>query len=178
MGDERHDIAAGPDRLDDEPSPAPALASIGPSELRAEMDELREQLEQAFNELFERMDRLEVDPPTLDLAPLDERLADLDGRLRLFAEGLGAHLAGDRARIEASLTGLSQELAAVAGRRVEMDTRALDEAVSRGTLHNASDIANLRLDVEHLIDAVGLQDKGITELRATLEWIKERLLLR
>ena len=178
MGDEHDDIAAGLERPGDGPAVAPVLSGTGPSELRAEMDELREQLDQAFNELFERMDRLEGDSPTLDLTPLDERLADLDGRLRLFAEGLGAHLAGDRARIEASLTGLSQELAAVAGRRVEVDIRAVEESVSRGTLHNASDIANLRLDVEHLIDAVALQEKGITELRSTLEWIKERLLLR
>ena len=32
--------------------------------------------------------------------------------------------------------------------------------------------------VESLADLVRMQEKSITELRATLEWIKERLLLR
>lgn len=166
------------------------------------MDELRDQLDQAFTELFDRMDRLDAgsaaariqagtalamakdadaaqqEAPALDLAPLDERLAALDARLHQFAEGLGAHLAADRARIEASLTGLSKEINALAARPVEADTKPFLEAADRAALHTAADIANLRNDVEALTEAVRLQDKNLGELRTTLDWIKERLLLR
>jgi hypothetical protein len=59
-----------------------------------------------------------------------------------------------------------------------VDSTGIEDAVTRGSLHNAADIANLRQDVEDLVEAVRVQDKGIGELRTTLDWIKERLLLR
>ena len=105
-------------------------------------------------------------------------MADLDEKIRLLTESLAAHLAADRHRIEASLTGLAREITALGSRPMSVNTRGLEEAVDRGALHNAADIANLRQDMVGLVEAVRLQEKGITELRATLDWIKERVLLR
>ena len=111
------------------------------------------------------------EPFAVDLAPLDQRID------RLVTE-LGQRLAEDQARIQDSLAAITKELAASARSPVTVDTSALEDATRRGALHNAADIANLRRDVEVLAEAVRGQDKGIGEVRTTLEWIKERLLLR
>ena len=57
-----------------------------------------------------------------------------------------------------------------------VDTSRLEDVASRGSLHNAADIANLRRDVEALTESARSQDKTLRDLRATLEWIKDRLL--
>ena len=59
-----------------------------------------------------------------------------------------------------------------------VDVSALEDAANRGALRNAADIATVRQGVDNLSDLVRLQEKSISELRSTLEWIKERLLLR
>ena len=59
-----------------------------------------------------------------------------------------------------------------------VDVGELEDVANRGALRNAADIATVRQGVESLADLVRLQEKSITELRTTLEWIKERLLLR
>jgi hypothetical protein len=114
--------------------------------------------------------------PEPEAAPVD--LTPIDARLDSLTQAFGKHLAGDRARIEAGLAGLAEELKVLRNRPVSVDTSTLEQAASRGALHNAADIANLRRDIEALAEAVRVQDKGIGELRTTLDWIKERLLLR
>ena len=56
--------------------------------------------------------------------------------------------------------------------------RAIEEAARRAALPNAADIANVRREIETLAEAVRFQEKGIGEIRTTLDWIKDRLLLR
>jgi hypothetical protein len=59
-----------------------------------------------------------------------------------------------------------------------VDTRHLEEAVAQGALHNAADIANMARDVDNMGKVLRLQDERLTELHATLDWIKQRILNR
>ena len=108
---------------------------------------------------------------TVDLAPVAALLGQLDERL-------ATKLTESRLRLEGGLDQLHQQIAELRDTPIELDTSTLEAAASRGSLHNAADIANLRADIEALAEAVRRQDDGIGELRATLDWIKERLLLR
>ncbi len=110
-------------------------------------------------------------PVAVDLGPVDERL------LRL-GDGLGEQLIDNRLRIERGLDGLRDELMVLRDKPITVDTTALEDVAKRGALHNSADIANLRHSIEALAETVRIQDKGISELRTTLDWIKERLLLR
>ena len=127
-----------------------------------------EQVDEAVRSLALRSDR---EVPAVDLAAIDQRLD-------LLVKQLGQRLAGDRARLEDGLAAMTKELTSIVRTPVTVDTTALEDATHRGALHNAADIANLRREIEVLTEAVRLQDKGIGEIRSTLEWIKDRLLLR
>lgn len=96
----------------------------------------------------------EPDPVPVDLGPIAERLAHLD-------EAMAA---------------TQRELGRLHDEPLAIDTSRLEDVASRGSLHNAADIANLRREVEALTDAARSQDRAMRDLRATLEWIKDRML--
>jgi hypothetical protein len=105
-------------------------------------------------------------------------LGAVDARLDQLGQGLATQLIDSRLRIEASLDQLRDQLAAVRDRPVTVDTKPLEDAAQRGSLHNSADIANLRGNIEALAETVRAQDRSIGDLRTTIDWIKERLLLR
>lgn len=106
-----------------------------------------------------------------DLAPLNEHLVQL-------RQALTDQLIDTRMRIESGIQMLRDEVTSTRVDPVAVDTRALEDAADRGALRNAADMANLRRNIEALAEVVRAQDKGITDLATTLDWIKERLLLR
>lgn len=110
-----------------------------------------------------------------DVVPELKSINDLVAELQ---RQLTVGLRESRASVEASLEELRQQVATLGHRTVTVDTTDLEDVTRRGALHNAADIANLRGGVESLSEVVRLQEKGIGELRSTLDWIKERLLLR
>jgi hypothetical protein len=175
-------IAASTDDMDDHApdwipdAAATALDEDASTELGREMDLLRDQLEAAFAEVVGQVDHLtrrvaelraaldtavaasaepwEPDPLSVDLEPVMERLGHLD----------------------AAVAATHRELVRLQDEPLALDTSRLEDVASRGSLHNAADIANLRRDVELLSESARSQDKVLREVRATLEWIKDRLL--
>ena len=106
-----------------------------------------------------------------DLGPVNENLTQL-------RHALTDQVIDTRMRIEAGLQALREELVDRRTEPVTVDTRPLEDAADRGALRTAADMANLRRNIEALAEVVRAQDKGIAEITATLDWIKERLLLR
>jgi hypothetical protein len=78
--------------------------------------------------------------------------------------------------LDAAVAATHRELVRLQDEPLALDTSRLEDVASRGSLHNAADIANLRRDVELLSESARSQDKVLREVRATLEWIKDRLL--
>ena len=95
-----------------------------------------------------------------------------------MAQALRKEVADTRSTLEASVAHLAQQVADLRTRPVEIDTKELEETASRSALHNAADIASLRHNVDSVAEAVRQQERWVGEMRTTLEWIKERLLLR
>ena len=106
--------------------------------------------------------------------PTSDRPVGDDGHI----DELTAQVADGRTSLEEKLADLAREVTRLRAVPVQVDLRSLEDAVRGGMLHNAADISTLHRDVETLTEAVRLQDKGLSELRTTLDWIKERLLLR
>lgn len=109
------------------------------------------------------------------IVPQLESINDLMAGLQ---HQLAAELRDSRARVDSGLAELREQVATLGDRTITVDTTDLEDVTRRGALHNAADIANVRNQVEFLAESVKLQEKGIAELRSTLDWIKERLLLR
>jgi hypothetical protein len=107
----------------------------------------------------------------VDLAPVVENLARLDATIE-------AQTFQQRQHLEAAVGRLALTVQRLQTDPVEIDTRRLEDVVNRGALHNAADIANLRRELEGMADVIRVQEKGIGEVRATLDWIKDRLMLR
>lgn len=98
--------------------------------------------------------------------------------VRQLEDALAQRLVDGRLHVEAALDQMRTELESLRGAPITVDLRALEDAADRGSLRNAADIANLRQSIEGLADTVRAQGKGIGEVRTTIDWIKERLLLR
>ena len=121
-----------------------------------------------------------------DLAAADRKPAGVDApelpavvaQLGQVAHALHKEVADTRSSLEASVAHLAQQVADLRTRPVEIDTKDLEETASRSALRNAADIASLRHNLDGVADAVRQQERWVGEMRATLEWIKERLLLR
>jgi hypothetical protein len=174
------------------------------SELERELDHLRDQLEAAFVEVVGKVERMAArvtaveQTATATLASV-EQLDERSQRTLTLVEELVATLdaavaasrepwepdpvAVDLAPISERLGHLDEAVAATHRELVRMqdvplavDTSRLEDVASRGSLHNAADIANLRRDVEVLTESARSQDKTLRDLRATLEWIKDRML--
>jgi hypothetical protein len=180
-----------------EANTAPTEAS--PSELRQEMDLLRDQLEIAFDEVVTRIGRVEQRLASSAITELEARSAEtlallhglvttIDRAVELAEEpldwpptptnDLSAQIEDYRIRMENRLDTLHTQIGLLRDVPPTVDVGELEEVANRGALRNAADIATVRQGVESLGDLVRLQEKSITELRTTLEWIKERLLLR
>jgi hypothetical protein len=170
------------------------------------MDLLRDQLEAAFGELVEKVERVELRLAALRQTAdaqseagwrIDERsdatlvlvrdlVATLDAAVAASREPLPepaivvdlAPIAERLDHLDAAVTASHRELVRLHDDPLPLDTRRLEDVASRGSLHNAADIANLRQEIASLTDSMRLQEKGLSELRATLDWIKDRLLLR
>lgn len=170
-----------------------------PSELRQQMDLLRDQLEGAFDEVVDRIGRVEQRLASSVISELEERSAEtlhllhrlvttVDRAVELAEEPLdwppqpsndvSAQIEDYRIRMENRLDTLHTQIGLLRDVPPTVDVTELEEAANRGALRNAADIASVRQGVESLADLVRMQEKSITELRTTLEWIKERLLLR
>ena len=91
---------------------------------------------------------------------------------------VSAQIEENRLRVESRLESLHSQISHLRDVPPTVDVSALEDAANRGALRNAADIATVRQGVDNLSDLVRLQEKSISELRSTLEWIKERLLLR
>jgi hypothetical protein len=153
------------------------------AELRAETDELREQLEAAFGEVVGHLERAEgAQRSTHEL--VQEVLATLQAAVDASREPQEQGTAAvDLEPVAARLDQLDEVAAATFRELVRLqevplsiDTSRLEDVASRGSLHNAADIANLRRDVEALTESARAQEKALRELKATLEWVKDRML--
>ena len=162
------------------------------------MDLLRDQLEMAFDEVVTRISRVEQRLSSSVLMELEERSAEtlsllhrlvatVDHAVELAEEPLewppagndvSAQIEENRLRVEARLESLHSQISLLRDVPPTVDVSALEDVAERGALRNAADIATVRQGVDNLSDLVRLQEKSISELRSTLEWIKERLLLR
>lgn len=183
--------------------PDPVVVAVT-AELHAEIDDLRDQLEAAFGETIGKLDRVELrlaslrqnaDAQAAALQRVDERSAAAvelaSHTIATLEEAIATSRAADDdepypallgpiharlGRIDEALLSTQRQLERLLETPARVDTRNLEDVATRGALHNAADIANLRQDVEALVDAVRMQDAGLGELRSTLDWIKERLL--
>jgi hypothetical protein len=188
-----------------EPSAAvDARASAASTELSHEMDLLRDQLEAAFAEVVGQVQgvnrrlagvRQAVEAQTAAVDRLTERA---DATLALVQElvaTLDAAVAASREpwepeplpvdlspvverldHLDAAVSAAQRDLTRLHDVPLPIDTRRLEDVASRGSLHNAADIANLRRDLESLTDSARSQDKSLRDLRTTVDWIKDRLL--
>ena len=136
--------------------------------VRQDFEELHDQLEVAFKELDERIDGLRR----------QQEVQTRNAEAQNHIEELTAQVADGRTSLEDKLAELAREVTRLRAVPVQVDPKSLEDAVHGGMLQNAADISSLHRDVETLADALRLQDKGLSELRTTLDWIKERLLLR
>ena len=177
--------ADDPDDADDAESTAPEEP---PSEIHQQMDLLRDQLEMAFDEVVTRISRLEHRLATSAFVELEERSAVMVSLLHDLVErseaappppnDLSAQIEDNRLRVESRLESLHAQIGLLRDVPPTVDVSELEDVANRGALRNAADIATVRQGVDNLSDLVRLQEKSISELRSTLEWIKERLLLR
>ena len=179
--------------------PAEPAVEEPPSEVHQQMDLLRDQLEMAFDEVVTRISRVEHRLSSSILMELEERSAEtltllhrlvatVDHAVELAEEPIdwpptggndvSAQIEENRLRVEARLESLHTQISHLRDVPPTVDVSALEDAADRGALRNAADIATVRQGVDNLSDLVRLQEKSISELRSTLEWIKERLLLR
>lgn len=160
------------------------------------MEQLRDQLEHAFDEVVTRLQGVEahLGPLRQSVAAHMEGLRAADrrsGRMIELLLALPEAVAGDgssdsisdqliegRMHLEAGLRDLRDEVAGLRATPVPVDTHLLEAAADRGALRNAADIAGLKRNIDALAEAVRAQDAALTELRTTLDWIKERLLIR
>jgi hypothetical protein len=129
-----------------------------------EMDELRQLLDGAFAELFERLAGVEATTAAA-LAPPIEPQSDVTAQ-----------------QTEAALH-INDALTSIGSLALQALDRLDEVMVQLETVKAATDDrgrveASLRHDIERLAEAVHVQENGIGELRTTLDWIKERLLLR
>jgi len=129
------------------------------------------EIERQLHELTERLAQNPVAaaPPLIEL---DQAAVDV------LRDALQEGLAAERAELAQGLTGVRRVLRTMLERPASIDLGAVEEAARRAALPNAADIATLRREVEVLLEAIRFQDKGIAELRTTIDWIKERLLSR
>lgn len=91
---------------------------------------------------------------------------------------LAEQVAANQQRLEKGLTIILRDVSRLRDVPVEVDVRSVEDAATRGALQNAADISTLQHHLTTLTEAVRRQDENLGELRATLDWIKERLLLR
>jgi hypothetical protein len=162
------------------PAPAPASADVDTDallrgvrrEVVYELDELRGQLDAAFEEVVGRINRLELRLSALRAAVGNE--AEASDAVRSTTADTLALLRQVAATLDDAVASASEP----SDRPFQVDMRHLEEATREGSLRNAADIANLAKVVDGLVVAVQHQEKGIAELGATLEWIKQRLLSR
>jgi predicted nucleic acid-binding Zn-ribbon protein len=167
------------------------------------MDLLHDQLEAAFAEVVDKIDHLgrrvasverATDATTAAMEQLNERsdrtmamvedlVATLDAAVAASREPLEPDpVAVDLGPISDRLGHLDEAVAATHRELVRLhdvplavDTSRLEDVASRGSLHNAADIANLRREVEGLAASARTQDQTLRDLRATLEGIKDRM---
>lgn len=163
------------------------------------MDLLRDQLEEAFDEVATRLGRVEIRLASSAIAESEERNAETLSLLRRLAttvdravelaeepldrpppptNDLSVQIEDYRIRMENRLDSLHTQVSLLRDVPLTVDVTELEDVANRGALRNAADIATVRQGVESLADLVRAQEKSITELRTTLEWIKERLLIR
>jgi hypothetical protein len=174
------------------------------SDLEREMDLLHDQLEAAFTEVVGKVDRIAATLVDLErdndaqrraveqltersdrtMAMVEDLVATLDAAVAASREPWEPDpVAVDLGPIAERLGHLDQAVAATRRELVRLhdaplavDTSRLEDVASRGSLHNAADIANLRREVEALTESARSQDRALRDLRATLEWIKDRML--
>jgi hypothetical protein len=160
------------------------------TELVREMDLLRDQLEAAFAEVVDQVDQLGRRLGAFDersdrtLALVQDLVATLDAAVAASREpwepdpvpvDLGP-VAERLGHLDEAVAATHRELVRLHDVPLAVDTSRLEDVASRGSLHNAADIANLRRDVEALTESARSQDKTLRDVRSTLEWIKDRLL--
>jgi hypothetical protein len=174
------------------------------TELTREMDLLRDQLEAAFAEVVGQVDQLGRRVAALRqttgaqseaMAALSERGDSTLALVQDLVATLDAAVAAGReprepeplpvdlepvverlSHLDQAIAATHRELVRIQDVPLPVDTSRLEDVASRGSLHNAADIANLRRDVELLTESARSQDKTLRELRSTLEWIKDRML--
>jgi hypothetical protein len=110
-------------------------------------------------------------PAALELAE-----PDLDRLTEALLKAMDARFADGWAQLDQGLLGVRRVLRTLQERPAHIDVRMVEEATQRANLANAADLAQLRQEMSTAIDAIRQQDSNIGELRATLEWVKSRLL--
>jgi hypothetical protein len=189
---------------DDQPAPDDALPTAQPTELVHEMDLLRDQLEAAFAEVVGQVHAVNrrlvamqqvVEAQTAAVDRLTERSDTTLALVQDLVATLDAAVAASREpwepeplpvdlspvverldHLDVAMSAAQRELVRLHDVPLPIDTRRLEDVASRGSLHNAADIANLRRDLESLTDSARSQEKSLRDLRTTVDWIKDRLL--
>ena len=91
---------------------------------------------------------------------------------------LSAQIEDNRLRVESRLESLHSQIGLLRDVPPTVDVSALEDAANRGALRNAADIATVPAGRGRPVRPRAPAENSISELRSTLESIKERLLLR
>lgn len=125
---------------------------------------------QTLDLLAQTLEEVRRGAATVATATTDAGTGDVDA--------LAEQIATNQQRLEKGLTIILRDVSKLRDEPVEVDVRGVEDAATRGALQNAADISTLQRQLTGLTEAVHRQDKHLSELRSTLDWIKERLLLR
>jgi hypothetical protein len=145
-------------------------------DVRRQIAELRDQLEDAFDEVVGRIDRVEMQ--MVSVRESNEAQAEAAGHLEGLSTVTLELLRGLIPVIDDVVASSHHPVTPVDLGPIGDRLQRIEDVAYKGSLHNAADIANLRREVQALAETVRSKDEGIEDLRATLRWIKERLLLR
>jgi hypothetical protein len=139
---------------------------------RAQIEPVLLSLDEGLEDVLGRLDPLlstGAVTVTADLGPLEARIDELTAFM-------DQRLGDEQLQIEHDLAAIHRVLRTVQQRPLTVDTRDMEEAARRASLPNAAELATVRQEIALLTDLMHQQQSSLSELRASLELIKARVL--
>jgi chromosome segregation ATPase len=148
-------------------APGPHLAALA--------EALERVVVASSSDVIKRVDAL---PQPASSTQLTGVVQSLEQKLAASVEGVAGQVERLGAQTQEELAVLQQAMRALARMPTPVDIAPFEAALEGTALRVSADVANVRGDVTQLGRIVEAQQHELRELRATLDWIKERLLLR